>query len=38
MSEITVQIAKDGSPVPLWDGFCLHSLYDPVNEGMAFFN
>ena len=36
MSEIVIQIAKDGSPVPLWDGFCLHSLYQPIKEGESF--
>ena len=31
---ITIQIAKDGNPVPLWNGFQLHSLYEPQNEGV----
>jgi len=33
MNEITIQVAKDGSPVPLLEGFCLHSLYQPLKEG-----
>jgi len=33
---ITIEIAKDGSPVPLWDGYQLHSLYDPIKEGKTF--
>ncbi|MCL2064434.1 MAG: glycosyltransferase [Candidatus Cloacimonetes bacterium] len=32
---ITVQMAKDGNPVPLWAGFQLHSLYQPKKEGIS---
>ena len=38
MSEIQIQSAKDGNPVPLWAGFQLHSLYNPVKEGESLAN
>lgn len=33
MAKITIQKSKDDKLVPLWDGFQLHSLYQPVKEG-----
>jgi len=33
MNEISVKIAKDGNPVPLWNGLQLHSQYQPLKEG-----
>jgi spore maturation protein CgeB len=36
MTTITIQTAKDGNPVPHWDGYQLHSIYDPIKEGNGF--
>jgi len=33
MKGITVVIAKDGNPVPLWEDKQLHSQYQPIKEG-----
>jgi len=35
MQKISIQIAKNGNPVPLWNGFQLHSVYEPEKEGAA---
>ena len=34
-NKISVEIAKDGNRVPLWNGYQLHSLYEPKKEGVS---
>jgi spore maturation protein CgeB len=36
MTAISIQTARDGNPIPHWDGYQLHSLYDPIKEGNGF--
>ncbi|MCK9328561.1 MAG: glycosyltransferase [Candidatus Cloacimonetes bacterium] len=33
MNNLSIQVAKDGNPVPIIDGFQIHSLYHPEKEG-----
>ena len=35
MADLKIQTARDNSLVPVWDGFQLHSMYNPFKEGQT---